>query len=78
MAFFLEIPVKNSTEYQLKFKDPNFLQNLAFLVDITQHFNELNLKLQGENLNILIIIQRMFNQKSAYSFSLLQKDLIRN
>lgn len=33
-------------------QDPEFLADLAFLTDMTQHLNELNLKLQGKQHNI--------------------------
>ena len=36
-------------DLQNKPKDINFLQDLAFLTDIIQHLNILNLQLQGEN-----------------------------
>lgn len=46
-----EIP-SDTSELQNKMQDPQFLADLAFLTDVTQHLNELNLKLQGKNHNI--------------------------
>jgi hypothetical protein len=39
-------------EYQEKLEEIQFLNNLAFLTDLTPHLNALNLKLQGKNQNI--------------------------
>uniref|UniRef100_A0A0L8GAY9 Uncharacterized protein n=1 Tax=Octopus bimaculoides TaxID=37653 RepID=A0A0L8GAY9_OCTBM len=38
---------KNRADPQLS--DPSWLSKLSFLVDVTSHMNELNLKLQGKN-----------------------------
>lgn len=39
-------------EYQEKLEEIQFLNNLAFLTDLTSHLNALNLKLQGKKQNI--------------------------
>ncbi|XP_032881422.1 general transcription factor II-I repeat domain-containing protein 2A-like [Amblyraja radiata] len=45
IATFLEGKNVNASE----FRDPKWLSNLAFLVDLTAHFNNFNLQLQGRN-----------------------------
>ncbi|KAG8436973.1 hypothetical protein GDO86_007888 [Hymenochirus boettgeri] len=46
-------------------EDSNWLQDFAFLVDITEKFNDLNLKLQGKDKHILEMISevRAFSEK---------------
>ena len=39
--------------------DPSFLSDLAFLTDVTQHLNELNLKLQGSKQVITVMYDRV-------------------
>ncbi|XP_072398352.1 protein FAM200A-like [Diabrotica undecimpunctata] len=39
----------DTTELEEKFKDPEFLRQLAFITDLTNHLNMLNLSLQGRN-----------------------------
>ena len=47
---FLKESVKaDTTELEEKLQDPAFLTELAYLTDLTNHLNELNLKLQGKN-----------------------------
>lgn len=50
---FLNETVKKSIDLQEKLKCKDFLASFAFLTDITEKINELNLKLQGKNHNIL-------------------------
>ena len=45
IIFFLEMKGKSYPQLQ----DPTWIAELAFLVDITGHLNQLNLKLQGKN-----------------------------
>ncbi|CAG9574819.1 unnamed protein product [Danaus chrysippus] len=48
IPLFLKNEISSDTsELQDKMRDPQFLADLAFLTDMTQHLNELNLKLQG-------------------------------
>lgn len=37
------------TKFAPKLKDENCITNLAILIDLTVHLNELNMFLQGEN-----------------------------
>ncbi|GFS68449.1 general transcription factor II-I repeat domain-containing protein 2 [Trichonephila clavipes] len=53
VPLFLRNEIKPDTsEQQNCMQDPLFLADLAFLTDMTQHLNELNLKLQGKGHNI--------------------------
>ncbi|PNF24552.1 hypothetical protein B7P43_G05386 [Cryptotermes secundus] len=52
IATFLREEVTNSAELQNDLEDVEFLRNLAFLTDITQHLNVLNLQLQGKKQTI--------------------------
>lgn len=54
-----EIPIflknnvnSDTTELENQMQDPTFLSDLAFMTDMTNHLNELNLKLQGKQQNI--------------------------
>lgn len=42
----------SSVDLQHKLRDIDFLQDLAFLTDVIQHLNVLNLQLQGEKQTI--------------------------
>ena len=39
----------SKNKFVLELDDENWLRDLAFLVDLTAHLNELNMHLQGEN-----------------------------
>ncbi|PNF19633.1 hypothetical protein B7P43_G01086 [Cryptotermes secundus] len=52
IATFPREEVTNSAELQNDLEDVEFLRNLAFLTDITQHLNVLNLQLQGKKQTI--------------------------
>lgn len=39
----------DTTELEEKFQDPEFLRQLAYITDLTNHLNSLNLSLQGRN-----------------------------
>ncbi|PNF23458.1 hypothetical protein B7P43_G08380 [Cryptotermes secundus] len=52
IATFLREEVANSAELQKDFEDVELLRNLAFLTNITQHLNVLNLQLQGKKQTI--------------------------
>uniref|UniRef100_A0A0L8FTS6 SPIN-DOC-like zinc-finger domain-containing protein n=1 Tax=Octopus bimaculoides TaxID=37653 RepID=A0A0L8FTS6_OCTBM len=68
---------KNRADPQLS--DPSWLSKLSFLVDITSHMNELNLKLQGKN-NLVCDLYRIitaFWRKLSFVFkSFAQKKII--
>jgi hypothetical protein len=50
----------------IEFEDENWLMDLAFLVDITTHLNELNVRLQGKNK----LISNMFQIITAFELKL--------
>ena len=56
---------QKATQFSLFLKDEKKMDNVAFLVDITSHLNELNLKLQGRNNSIceLMTAVRSFQRK---------------
>lgn len=49
----------SKTKLVQELEDENWITDLAFLVDLTAHLNELNLRLQGEN--ILINLHQTIN-----------------
>lgn len=63
-AFLAEQTSQKATQFSL-LKDEKKMDNVAFLVDITSHLNELNLKLQGKNNSIceLMTAVRSFQRK---------------
>ena len=63
-------------EQDVAFFDKRFLTDLTFLVDITQHLADLNLKLQGKNqlANKMFEHIQLFNQK----LKLFQSQLMKN
>ncbi|KAM4607922.1 SCAN domain-containing protein 3-like [Polymixia lowei] len=64
-AFLAEQKSQKATQFSLFLKDEKKMDNVAFLVDITSHLNELNLKLQGKNNSIceLMTAVRSFQRK---------------
>jgi hypothetical protein len=60
----LFMAMKENDVYQLS--DPMFISNLAFLTDITQHLNELNVKLQGTKQ----VITEMYDSVKAFKCKL--------
>ncbi|XP_075197600.1 general transcription factor II-I repeat domain-containing protein 2-like [Anomaloglossus baeobatrachus] len=62
IALFMAL--KDNDVFQLS--DPAFLSDLAFLTDVTEHLNELNLKLQGQK----HIITIMFDSVKAFKCKL--------
>ncbi|XP_018562834.1 general transcription factor II-I repeat domain-containing protein 2A-like [Anoplophora glabripennis] len=57
---FLNVYVSSdTTELEEKFKDPEFLRQLAFITDLTNHLNSLNLILQGRNQTVLDLIGKI-------------------
>lgn len=49
---FIQNQIGGTTEYVIQLNDDKFIGSLAFLTDITNHLNILNLKLQGRKQNI--------------------------
>ena len=60
----LFMAMKENDVHQLS--DPMFISNLAFLTDITQHLNELNVKLQGTKQ----VITEMYDSVKAFKCKL--------
>ena len=48
-AYLAELRSQKATHVSLFLKDEKNMDNVAFLVDITSHLNELNTKLQGKD-----------------------------
>ncbi|XP_033494858.2 NACHT, LRR and PYD domains-containing protein 3-like isoform X2 [Epinephelus lanceolatus] len=48
-AFLKQVQSQRATQFSLSLQDEHKIDMVAFLVDITSHLNELNLKLQGQN-----------------------------
>jgi hypothetical protein len=42
----------DTTDLEQEMLNPTFLRELAFLKDITEHMNDLNMKLQGKQQNV--------------------------
>lgn len=78
IPLFLKNDISSDTsELQDKMRDPQFLADLAFLTDMTQHLNELNLKLQGKNHNIANLygnVNGFRNKLKLFKTSLQQDD----
>ena len=64
-AFLVQLKSQKARPFSLFLQDESTLDNIAFLVDITSHLNELNLKLQGKNNSIcdLMTAVRSFQRK---------------
>jgi hypothetical protein len=53
ISLFLKNEIlSDSTDLEQKMLNPAFLCELAFLMDITKHMNDLNMKLQGKQQNV--------------------------
>ncbi|XP_050508033.1 general transcription factor II-I repeat domain-containing protein 2A-like [Diabrotica virgifera virgifera] len=55
-AFLNKYVSSDTTELEEEFKDPEFLRQLAFITDLTNHLNMLNLSLQGRNQTVSDLI----------------------
>lgn len=64
-AFLTELKSQKATQFSLFLENEKQMDNVAFLVDITSHLNELNLKLQGKDNSIceLMTAVRSFQRK---------------
>jgi len=58
--------MKSKNKEVPELKDSNFISNLAFLTDITEHLNDLNTKLQGKDQ----IITQMFDHIKSFKVKL--------
>ncbi|XP_042198919.1 general transcription factor II-I repeat domain-containing protein 2A-like [Callorhinchus milii] len=76
---FLKKQVRsNTTQFEEELENPTYLCSLAFLTDITSHFNVINLRLQDRNQNISNLVEHVdwFRRKlELLNSSLLQNDL---
>uniref|UniRef100_G3NPE4 DUF4371 domain-containing protein n=1 Tax=Gasterosteus aculeatus TaxID=69293 RepID=G3NPE4_GASAC len=64
-SFWAELRHQKATQFSLFLGNEKQMDNVAFLVDITAHLNELNLRLQGEDNSIceLMTTVRSFQKK---------------
>ena len=46
---------QNSHDLYALFENDRWIEKLAYLADIFEHLNELNIKMQGKNKNILMV-----------------------
>lgn len=64
-AFLEQVKSQTATQFSLFLQDEHKMNMVAFLVDITSHLNELNVKLQGQNNTVadLMTAIRSFQRK---------------
>ncbi|KAL6461064.1 hypothetical protein MHYP_G00310300 [Metynnis hypsauchen] len=64
-AFLKQLKSQRATQFSLFLQEEHKMDVVAFLVDITSHLNELNLKLQGKNSSVadLMTAVRSFQRK---------------
>ncbi|MBN3306723.1 SCND3 protein, partial [Amia calva] len=64
-AFLVQLKSQKATQFSLFLQDESKMDIVAFLVDITSHLNELNVKLQGKNNSVcdLMTAVRSFQRK---------------
>lgn len=64
-AFLEQVKSQRATQFSLFLQDEHKMDMVSFLVDITSHLNELNLKLQGQNNSVadLMTAVRSFQRK---------------
>lgn len=77
-AFLNKYVPSDTTELEVKFQDPEFLLQLAFLTDLTNHLNSLNLSLQGRNQTVsdlIGIINGFRNKLKVFKHALENKNL---
>ena len=77
-AFLAELRSQKATHFILFLNDEKKMDNVAFLVDITSHLNELNTKLQGKDNSIceLMTAVRSFQRKLEVFKEDLQGDCV--
>ncbi|KAA8578215.1 hypothetical protein FQN60_005347 [Etheostoma spectabile] len=75
-AFLAQLNSQKATTFSLFLKNVKKMDIVAFLVDITSHLNELNLKLQGKDSSVcdLMTAVRSFQRKLALFREDLQGD----
>ncbi|KAL4126345.1 hypothetical protein QTP88_010567 [Uroleucon formosanum] len=77
-AFLNKYVSSNTTELEEKFQDPEFLRQLAFITDLTNHLNSLNLSLQGRNQpisDLVGIINGFWNKLNVFKHALEKNNL---
>ncbi|XP_056642609.1 general transcription factor II-I repeat domain-containing protein 2A-like [Diorhabda sublineata] len=77
-AFLNEYVSSDTTELERKLKDPEFLRQLAFSTDLTNHLNSLNLSLQGRNQAVSDLIGKINgfrNKLSVFKHALEKNNL---
>lgn len=68
----------DTTELEEKFQDPEFLRQLAFITDLTNHLNSLNMSLQGRNQTVsdlVGIINGFWNKLNVFKHALEKNNL---
>lgn len=77
-AFLAALRSQKATHFSLFLKDEKKMDNVAFLVDVTSHLNELNTKLQGKDNSIceLMTAVRSFQRKLEVFKEDLQGDCV--
>ncbi|GFW16886.1 general transcription factor II-I repeat domain-containing protein 2 [Trichonephila clavipes] len=70
--------LESKDETYIELSDKIWLMDLAFVVDITSHLNELNLQLQGKNQTILELIGYVNTFKNKLNLSQLMKNELKN
>ncbi|XP_076330791.1 general transcription factor II-I repeat domain-containing protein 2-like [Tachypleus tridentatus] len=77
-AFINQFVSSDTTQSEEELKSKDFLKQLAFLIDITTHLNDLNLKLQGQNQmvsNLIGNINGFRNKLRIFNVCLEKNDL---
>ncbi|XP_025405785.1 general transcription factor II-I repeat domain-containing protein 2A-like [Sipha flava] len=77
-AFLNKYVLSDTTEQEEKFQDPEFLKQLAFITDLTNHLNSLNLSLQGRNQTVsdlVGIINGFWNKLNVFKYTLEKNNL---
>lgn len=71
---------RNESQLAAHFENSEWVSDLCFLVDMTQHLNELNIKLQGKNnmINNMFYILKSFEVKLSLWQSQLSNGLLAN
>ncbi|XP_045076200.1 SCAN domain-containing protein 3-like [Coregonus clupeaformis] len=77
-SFLAELSSQKATQFSLFLENEKWMDNVAFLVDITSHLNELNLRLQGKDNSIceLMTAVRSFQRKLEVFKEDLQGDCV--
>ncbi|XP_025423341.1 general transcription factor II-I repeat domain-containing protein 2A-like [Sipha flava] len=77
-AFLNKYVSSDTTELEDKFQDPEFLRQSAFITDLTNHLNSINLSLQGRNQTVsdlVGIINGFWNKLNVFKHALEKNNL---